>query len=93
MRLAIIITIIIIILTILIDYWEKSHVIITIAQYTKLNSVHGSRAGISRATVRAGHLRYFLIFEMIIEMTFCIFYQVYLTESGLFKWDWCRNKL
>ena len=33
---------------------------------------------------RAGHLRDFLIFS-IIKMIFCIFYQVNLTGSGLFK--------
>ena len=33
---------------------------------------------------RAGHFRYFWIF-FIIKMVFCIFYQAYLTGSGLFK--------
>ena len=27
------------------------------------------------------------------KMIFCIFYQVNLTGSGLFKWDWCRIRL
>ena len=41
---------------------------------------------------RAGHLRYYFgIFFNNKKMIFCIFYQVNLTGSGLFKWGWCRN--
>ena len=44
------------------------------------------------AVYRAGHFRYFWILS-IIKNYFCIFYHVNLTGSGLFKYDWCRNRL
>ena len=41
---------------------------------------------------RAGRFRYFSIFS-IKKNDFWIFNQVTLTESGLFKYEWCRNRL
>ena len=57
-------------------------------------SAHGPRAPFIssiHSNVGAGHFRYFLIFSRI-KTIFCIFYQVHLTGSGLFKLDWCRNR-
>ena len=47
--------------------------------------VNGFPSALNRQEIfKAGHFRYFLIFS-IIKNDFCIFYQVNLTGSGLFK--------
>ena len=45
------------------------------------------------AKSRAGHLRYFWIFSIIKNWFFAFFIQLICAGSGLFKKDWCGNRL